>query len=133
MSYSPATPEASYYYDNTGDVEAAYAYLSRIAESLGTPAQVTVVTGSTVEAIIEVVNERSITDIMMASHGRTGLSRVILGSVAATLIHRLHCPIVVVPALAACAGDHGGSHGSQAGGTPPPKGPSVHPLGSSRT
>jgi nucleotide-binding universal stress UspA family protein len=129
MTYSPATPEASYYYDNTEDMKVAHAYLSRIGEGLGTPAEVTVVTGNAVDALTEVVNERSITDIIMASHGRTGLSRVILGSVAAALIHRLHCPIVVVPALAACAGDPG----AQAGGTASAKRLSDHPLGSSRT
>ena len=39
--------------------------------------------------------------IVMASHGRTGLPRVIVGSVADALVHRLTCPIVIIPSLAA--------------------------------
>jgi nucleotide-binding universal stress UspA family protein len=55
------------------------------------------------EALIEAVDDWGITDVVMASHGRTGLARVILGSVADELIQRLHLPIIVIPALAAQA------------------------------
>jgi nucleotide-binding universal stress UspA family protein len=76
-------------------------YLQGIARGMDGEVRADIVTGPTVDALAGTVDERSITDIVMASHGRSGLSRVILGSVADALIHRLHLPIVVVPALAA--------------------------------
>jgi nucleotide-binding universal stress UspA family protein len=60
-------------------------------------------TGGVVERLTEVVEEQSVTDIVMASHGRTGLSRVVLGSVADDLVQHLHCSILVIPAHAARA------------------------------
>ncbi len=46
------------------------------------------------------VHDAGISDVVMASHGRSGLSRVLLGSVADSLIEALDIPIVVAPALA---------------------------------
>ncbi len=63
-------------------------------------AEATVLAGPAVDRLVSAVDQWSITDVVVTSHGRTGLSRVILGSVADALIHRLHCPIVIVPALA---------------------------------
>ncbi|MFQ5991915.1 MAG: universal stress protein [Nitrospiraceae bacterium] len=34
--------------------------------------------------------------LMVGSHGRKGLSRVFLGSVSHSLVHRVACPILVV-------------------------------------
>lgn len=62
-----------------------------------------VLTGSTVDALTAAIGEWSITDIVMTNHGRTGLARVMLRSVADTLIYRLHCPIIVIPPLAMVA------------------------------
>lgn len=89
---SPAVPR-----DNNGDVLAARAYLDHIGENLRIPVEVSVLTGSTLDTLVAAVHEQSITDVVMASHGRTGLSRVILGSVADGLIQRLRCPIIVIP------------------------------------
>lgn len=36
--------------------------------------------------------------IAVASHGRTGLSRAVLGSVAMRIVHAAKCPVLVVPA-----------------------------------
>jgi len=57
--------------------------------------------GGVVEDLIQCAKREKVTDIVMASHGRTGLSRVILGSVADELVHRLELPVIVVPSLAA--------------------------------
>lgn len=88
-------------YDWGVDAKAASAYLHSVADRLPGDIQTCVYEGVTVEALARAISDLSITDIVLASHGRTGLSRVILGSIADELIHRLHCPIVVVPALAA--------------------------------
>lgn len=56
--------------------------------------------GRVVHALVSLVKDEMVTDVVLSSHGHSGLSRVILGSVADGLIHRLHCPIVVIPATA---------------------------------
>ncbi|HVR62123.1 MAG TPA: universal stress protein [Polyangia bacterium] len=35
--------------------------------------------------------------IVVGSHGRSGMSHAILGSVAERVVHRAHCPVLVVP------------------------------------
>jgi glycine betaine transporter len=36
--------------------------------------------------------------IVMGTHGRSGISRLVLGSVAETVIRHAHCPVVAVHA-----------------------------------
>jgi nucleotide-binding universal stress UspA family protein len=88
-------------YEREVDASAASAYLHTIDNRLPGDVQTCVYEGVIVDALTRAVSDLSITDLVLASHGRTGLSRVILGSIADELIHRLHCPIVVVPALSA--------------------------------
>lgn len=35
--------------------------------------------------------------IVMGTHGRSGISHAILGSVAERVLHKTHCPVLVVP------------------------------------
>ncbi len=35
--------------------------------------------------------------IVMSTHGRTGLSHIILGSITEKVVARAHCPVLVVP------------------------------------
>jgi len=60
-----------------------------------------VLSGSPIDTLAWLVQDRGITDVVLASHGRTGLARIAVGSVTDGLIHRLHCPIIVVPTRAA--------------------------------
>jgi nucleotide-binding universal stress UspA family protein len=53
--------------------------------------------GSVVETIINTARERGCDLIVMATHGRTGLTRAILGSVAADVLPKAPCPVLVVP------------------------------------
>jgi nucleotide-binding universal stress UspA family protein len=78
----------------------AEAYLDQVAARLGGDVHTRVLLGAPVEDLVAAAQAWLISDIVMASHGRTGLSRVILGSVADALIHRLELPIIGVPALA---------------------------------
>jgi len=52
--------------------------------------------GPVVENIIEVANKESADLIAIASHGRTGLSRVFYGSVASGLLHRIDRPLLLI-------------------------------------
>jgi len=62
----------------------------------GIAAQTRVVYGPVVEAIIEIAQREDVQLIAIASHGRTGLSQVFYGSVAAGVLHRAERPLLVV-------------------------------------
>ena len=47
-------------------------------------------------AIIEYAESHNIDLIVVGSRGRTGLSKVLLGSVAAKVVSHAHCPVLVV-------------------------------------
>ncbi len=76
------------------------AYLERIAQDQRVPVQTALKYGKPGEALARLANEHAVTHVVMTSHGRTGLSRVIAGDVAADLIERLSVPVIVVPSLA---------------------------------
>ena len=62
----------------------------------GIEAQTRVVHGSAVEAITETAEREGADLIAMASHGRTGLSQVFYGSVAAGVLHRVERPLLLI-------------------------------------
>ena len=72
-----------------------------------------VLNGSPRDELATAASTWDITDIVISSHGRTGLPRVIVGSVADALIHRLELPIIVVPALATESVNQGTSYAEQ--------------------
>ena len=50
------------------------------------------------EFIIQEARERSVDLIAMGTHGRSGLKRILMGSVAQNVIGHAPCPVIVVPA-----------------------------------
>ena len=52
--------------------------------------------GSPVEAIVEYAGEHQIDLIVIATHGRTGLSHVLLGSVAERIVREANCPVLTI-------------------------------------
>ena len=52
--------------------------------------------GDPAEQILNLANEVGADVIVVGSHGRTGFSRVLLGSVAEEIVRRAECPVVVV-------------------------------------
>ncbi|MCB9098781.1 MAG: universal stress protein [Anaerolineales bacterium] len=65
----------------------------------GIEARSSICHGPIVENLIDMVEQEDIDLIALASHGRTGLSRVIFGSVTAGLLHHLDRPILVIRSL----------------------------------
>ena len=51
---------------------------------------------SVVEKIVSYAKLKKIDLIVMGSHGRTGFDRLVLGSVANGVAHRVRCPILIV-------------------------------------
>ena len=48
------------------------------------------------KAILNYANSRKIDLVVIGSHGRTGMSRVVLGSVANEVANKAKCPVMVV-------------------------------------
>lgn len=52
--------------------------------------------GSPVEAIVAYAAELKVDMIVIATHGRTGLSHVLLGSVAERIVREAPCPVLTI-------------------------------------
>lgn len=52
--------------------------------------------GRPTKAIVEYAEDHDIDQIVMGSHGRSGMSRILLGSVAETVVRRAAVPVTVV-------------------------------------
>ena len=55
--------------------------------------------GAPHEFIVQEAKEREVDLILMGTHGRTGLKRVLMGSVAQNVIAHAPCPVMVVPTV----------------------------------
>ncbi len=81
---------------------AAREYLDRVAAELAAAGIVThtrVVTGPVAEGILDVANEEGVDLIAMSTHGRGGLGRFLLGSVASQVAHYAKMPVLLVRAM----------------------------------
>ena len=52
------------------------------------------------EFIVQEAKERAVDLIIMGTHGRTGVKRILMGSVAQNVIGHAPCPVLVVPTVA---------------------------------
>lgn len=66
------------------------------AESQNRDLTTKIIHGRTSQAIIEYAGEHDVDHIVIGSHGRTGFSRVLLGSVAETVVRRAPVPVTIV-------------------------------------
>jgi nucleotide-binding universal stress UspA family protein len=82
------------------ELKQARAYLEEVAGRQAGHVEVAAVEGAVVATLMEMAGRLGITHIVMASHGRTGLQRMLMGSIADELIHALEIPLIVLPAFA---------------------------------
>jgi len=77
--------------------------LARLSASLGAGVPVVVATafGGAAHEITRYAREHGIDLIVVGTHGRTGMSRALLGSVAERVIRTAPCPVLAVPLVAA--------------------------------
>jgi nucleotide-binding universal stress UspA family protein len=64
----------------------------------GIDAELLVVQGPVVRTILDVAEQKDVSLIAMASHGRTGMARAFYGSVAAGVLHGADRPLLLVRA-----------------------------------
>ena len=62
----------------------------------GVPTRVLVESGVAWEAILRVAREQQADMIVMGTHGRTGLNRLLLGSVTERVLRQAPCPVLTV-------------------------------------
>lgn len=83
----------------SADRDAAGAYLARIESQLseeGFKVSSQILTGRASEAISEFVHNNQVDLIALATHGRSGISRLVFGSVADRLIRSASVPILLI-------------------------------------
>ena len=66
--------------------------------SVGLKAECSVEIGNPSDVILEKSGELHANLVIMGSHGKTGLSRFIMGSVAETVVRKANCPVLIVKA-----------------------------------
>jgi nucleotide-binding universal stress UspA family protein len=66
------------------------------AEVAGVPVESFIGEAETWEAIVKLAREQAVDLIVMGSHGRTGLRRLLMGSVTEKVIGNAPCPVLVV-------------------------------------
>ncbi len=80
-------------------VDQAQSYLDRVAEQIrasGVKAQSVVKQGPPAKQIVATAREAEADAIVMATHSRRGLNRLMFGSVAEAVLHESHLPILLV-------------------------------------
>ena len=80
--------------------EDAKDYLAKLAEALrkdGVAAETAIVSGKPDHELLDYVKENQIDLVIMSTHGRTGISRWVLGSVADRVLHHCPVPVLLVP------------------------------------
>jgi len=70
--------------------------LSRKLREANVDYEIETVVGNPAKEILTFADDQDITHIVIGSHGRTGASRVLLGSVAQTVVRRASTPVTVV-------------------------------------
>ena len=79
-------------------VEARLEGLVTDAKSKGIAAKALVLTGAAYEAIVSAAEDHRADLVVMGTHGRQGVSRFFLGSVASRVISTSPCPVLTVRA-----------------------------------
>ena len=70
--------------------------LAECEECAGIDVEEMIVHGDAAAEIVRVAKERDVDLIVIASHGRTGLGRILFGSTAEAVVRHATCPVLVV-------------------------------------
>jgi nucleotide-binding universal stress UspA family protein len=70
--------------------------LAECEECSGIDVEEMIVHGEASSEIVRVAKERKVDLIVIASHGRTGLGRILFGSTAEAVVRHATCPVLVV-------------------------------------
>jgi nucleotide-binding universal stress UspA family protein len=85
-----------WYEESTENAETLFEEAQETADEYGVTLSTTTELGRPSQAIVEYAEEKDFDQIVMGSHGRSGVSRILLGSVAETVVRRSPMPVTVV-------------------------------------
>lgn len=91
----PALP-AEYYADSEGQSNAALAQALKPEWGVPPRVETAVRWGDSVDGVVEYARSQPIDLIVIATHGRTGLGHVLMGSVAERIVREAPCPVLTV-------------------------------------
>lgn len=94
----PDVPYGSYAYIDVAEEEARdQKRLEEIKPTVeGVDVSYVVEFGSPIDKILEHAKEHDVDLIVMGTHGRTGLGRVLMGSVAEAVVRKSECPVLAI-------------------------------------
>jgi nucleotide-binding universal stress UspA family protein len=81
--------------DQSRAVHAEQALLKKLAHQSAEGSQVAIRFGDPGHQIVDYAQEVRADLIALSSHGQTGLTRLLLGSVAEKVVRLAHCPVLV--------------------------------------
>jgi nucleotide-binding universal stress UspA family protein len=84
--YENAKDRAEDLFDDAREAAAEADVELRTATEVGQPGRI----------VTRYAEDHDVDHIVMGSHGRKGVTRILLGSVAETVVRRAHCPVTVV-------------------------------------
>ncbi len=70
--------------------------LAECEECAGLEVEEVIVHGEAASEIVRVAKDRQVDLIILSSHGRTGLGRILFGSTAEAVVRHAPCPVLVV-------------------------------------
>ena len=85
-----------WYKEEKERAETTFAEIEQEAREHGVEVEHSVEVGKPSHVIVDYAEEHDIDHIVMGSHGREGVSRILLGSVAETVMRRSPVPVTVV-------------------------------------
>ncbi len=78
--------------------EAATGKLAALAKGItAVPVRTVVDVGAAAATIVDVARQHSVDQIVLGSHARHGIARMVLGSVAERVARTANCPVTIVP------------------------------------
>jgi len=96
----PEVPSQRHYFEELNrKMKTAEAYLAELKEQFqqkGIHTQEMILSGAITEMILTTAENQAVDLIAIASHGWGGLSRVFYGSVAASVLHKIDRPLLLI-------------------------------------
>lgn len=92
------TPGSSeeWYEAESEAAEGLFESAQELADEYGVTLTTAVETGPPARTVVEYAEENDVDQVVVGSHGRTGVSRLLLGSVAETIVRRSPVPVTIV-------------------------------------
>ncbi|QLH79382.1 universal stress protein [Halosimplex rubrum] len=85
-----------WYESEKAAAEELFAEIAALADGTDLSIEREIEVGKPIRVIVEVADESGVDQIVMGSHGRSGVTRVLLGSVAEAVVRRSPVPVTVV-------------------------------------